>query len=76
MTPELPRCAVCRVGIVVGQPVIFRRDGRVQHTGCPTVTCLMCNREVLPNEPIRRDDRQLLHAYCWMKRARAQISAT
>ena len=73
---ELPRCAVCRVTIEVGQPVVFRQDGRVQHTECPRVICPVCTRDVRPHDPIRRDGDHVLHGNCWTRRFRAAARAT
>jgi len=67
MTAEFPRCAVCRVPIGPGQNVIFRIDGRVQHTECPKVICPVCELPVLPAQPIRREGERLVHANCWMR---------
>jgi len=68
MTAELPRCAVCRVQLEPGQNVVFRDDGRVQHTECPEVLCVLCGRPILPTQPIRRDgDQRLAHANCWTR---------
>ena len=71
MTAELPRCAVCRVQLDPGRNVVFRRDGRVQHTECPEVLCLLCSLPVVPKEPIRRDrEQRIAHANCWMRMLR------
>jgi len=69
---EFPRCATCRVSIQPGLNVVFRPDGRVHHTECPTVVCQICSREVRPADPIRRDGEEMIHANCWIKRQRAQ----
>jgi len=66
---QLPRCAVCRTTLEVRQVVAFRTDGRVQHVQCPHVVCLVCDRPVLPTQPIRRERDRLVHANCWMRRA-------
>ena len=71
MVPELPRCSMCRVKIQVGENLIFRPDGRVQHTNCPPVTCPGCGFAVLPRQPIRREGETMLHSNCWIKRLRA-----
>jgi hypothetical protein len=71
MTRDLPRCARCRVTIQVSQNVVFREDGRVQHPECPPVRCPVCGREVLPGEPIRRQDEWLIHANCWVRQERS-----
>jgi hypothetical protein len=73
---ELRRCAICRVPVEVGQAVVFRQDGRVQHSECPPVTCFVCSGEIRPHEPIRRDGEQLLHGNCWIKRFRAGVRVT
>jgi hypothetical protein len=70
---ELPRCAACRTSITVGDEVVFRQDGRVQHTSCPKVVCPICSREVVPGTPIRRDGEALLHPACWSRRYRSEI---
>jgi len=67
---DLPRCAVCRARIEVGENVIFRRDGRVQHIECPKIVCPVCEVPILPAQPIRRDGERQLHANCWMRWAR------
>src|SRR2546427_12352163 len=36
---ELPRCVACRVTVQVGQSVVFRADGRIQHAECLPVIC-------------------------------------
>jgi hypothetical protein len=69
---DLPRCAVCRVAIEVGQNVVFRGDGRVQHVECPKVVCPVCGAPVLPAQPIRRDGERLVHPSCWQRRLRAR----
>jgi hypothetical protein len=71
MAFEFPRCSMCRVTIQSGEPVIFGRDGRVQHTTCPTVTCPTCGLAILPAQPIRRDGETMLHGNCWAKHYRA-----
>jgi hypothetical protein len=71
MPTELPRCAICRVVVEAGQRVIFRNDGRVQHTECPPVTCFVCSRQIRPHDPIRRDGTEIVHGNCWAKRLRA-----
>jgi hypothetical protein len=73
---ELPRCAVCRVSVQIGQQLTFRPDGRVQHRECPRVTCPVCEREIRPHEPIRRDGEHLLHGNCWLRRYRASERGT
>jgi len=70
MAIEFPRCARCRVTLQPGENVLFRDDGRVQHTDCPDVACPVCGRSILPGTPIRRDGEQMLHANCWMRRFR------
>jgi len=69
---ELPRCAVCRVRVDVGQNVVFRRDGRVQHVECPKVVCPACELPVLPTQPIRRNGERQIHAHCWMRLNRSK----
>ena len=79
MTADLPRCAVCRVQIEPGHNVVFRVDGRVQHTECPKVICPVCDLPVLPNQPIRRDGERgerLVHANCWIRVHRADLAAS
>jgi hypothetical protein len=75
MTIEVPRCARCRTTIHVDQRVIFRRDGRVGHVDCPPVTCPVCEKPIVPGQPIRRGDdgEQLLHANCWIRCYRQTI---
>jgi hypothetical protein len=73
MSAEMPRCALCRTNVQVGQPVTFRADGRVQHTECPKVICPVCSGVIEPDQPIRRDGEQLLHGNCWMRRLRNSI---
>jgi hypothetical protein len=68
---EFPRCANCRISVAVGENVVFRRDGRVEHARCPPVTCPVCSSEILPRTPIRRDGGDLLHPACWARRYRA-----
>jgi hypothetical protein len=71
---DLPRCAVCRTGIQAGQNVVFRVDGRAQHSPCPEVACQACGKPIQPTDPIRRiDEHHLIHANCWMKAHRVQI---
>jgi len=72
MAAEFPRCVVCRTTVEPGQTVVFRPDGRVHHSECPTVQCLVCSREIRPGQPIRRDGGAMLHANCWVKRFRAR----
>ena len=60
MPIELPRCAACRVTVQVGQNVVFRADGRIQHAECPPVICPVCDREIRPPTPIRRDGDQIV----------------
>ncbi|HET7343110.1 MAG TPA: hypothetical protein VFL90_16715 [Methylomirabilota bacterium] len=67
---ELPRCVNCRLSVAVGENVVFRRDGRVEHASCPKVLCPVCLREVAPRTPIRRDGNDLLHPACWARRYR------
>jgi len=67
MAVELPRCANCRVTIKVGQDVVFRLDGRVNHTACPPVICPICTKPVQPQDPIRRDGDTLVHGNCWAR---------
>jgi len=67
---DFPRCVVCRTKIAVGQNVVFRTDGRVQHPECPKVTCAVCSLPILPTHPIRRqgeDEEQQVHANCWLR---------
>ena len=71
MTGDLPRCALCRVAIQVAQNVVFREDGRVQHFECAPVVCPVCGRDVLPGEPIRRQDERPIHANCWLRQKRS-----
>jgi hypothetical protein len=71
MPEPLPHCVMCRVTIEVGQNVVFRSDGRVQHAGCPEVRCPVCARAIRPTDPIRRDGELLVHGNCWMRLARA-----
>ena len=71
---DLPHCATCRTRVKIGENVIFREDGRVQHTECPEVLCPVCNRMILPHEPIRRDGELILHGNCWVKRYRSASS--
>ena len=71
MAAELPTCAVCRLRVQAGQNIVFRADGRVHHSECPTVICPVCARAIAPGHPIRRDGEQLVHGNCWMKRYRA-----
>jgi hypothetical protein len=73
MAAGLPTCAVCRTRVQSGQNVVFRPDGRVHHTECPTVTCPVCTGVVEPGQPIRRDGEQLIHANCWMRRLRTSM---
>jgi hypothetical protein len=68
---EVPRCAVCRVRIEVGENVVFRRDGRVQHVECPKVVCPVCELSVGPTQPIRRDGERQLHTSCWVRLRRS-----
>jgi hypothetical protein len=75
MAAELPRCAVCRVTIQVGQNVVFREDGRVNHVECPPVFCPECGRAISPRDPIRREGEQMLHGNCWVKRFRSTARA-
>lgn len=62
---DFPRCAVCRLEIAPGLNVVFRRDGRVNHTECPPAICRRCGVEVKPLTPIRHDGPGVLHAICW-----------
>jgi hypothetical protein len=68
---ELPRCASCRVTIQPGENVTFRTDSRVSHVECPEVVCPVCTRQILPSDPIRRNEAAMLHGNCWVKRHRA-----
>ena len=70
---EFPRCALCRTSIAPGQSVVFRLDGRAQHVACPEVSCAVCARPILPDEPIRRDGVALVHGNCWLRRERHRI---
>ena len=70
MSPDLPRCAVCRVTIQIGQSVVFREDGRVNHSVCLPVICPVCDHSIAPHEPIRRDGEQMMHGNCWVRRYR------
>ena len=76
MSAELPRCAVCRVSVHPGENLVFREDGRVQHVDCPAVVCPVCGRSITPHDPIRRDDADLLHGNCWIKRFRSAARAS
>ena len=71
MAAELPNCARCRTRVQSGQNVVFRPDGRVEHAECPRVVCVVCERDIRPHDPIRRDSDQLLHGNCWIRRFRA-----
>jgi hypothetical protein len=51
-----------------GINVVFRADGRVQHSVCPQVTCPVCSRAIQPHDPIRRDGDAILHGNCWLRR--------
>ena len=65
---ELPRCASCRVTIEPGENVTFRTDGRVSLVECPEVVCPVCRLRILPGDPIRRNEAEMLHGNCWVKR--------
>ena len=56
------------------QNVVFRVDGRVRHFDCPPVICPVCTRSVRPDDPIRRDERQIVHGNCWIRRHRTRAS--
>jgi len=71
MSAQLPHCAVCRVTIKPAENVVFRPDGRVQHTACPEVICPICSRVIMPDDPIRRDGEAPVHGNCWAQRVRA-----
>jgi len=49
---RLPCCAHCRLVLQLGEPLVFRRDGRVEHVACPEVICPMCHRAIVPGRPI------------------------
>jgi len=68
---EFPRCAVCRITVIAGQQLVFRTDGRVEHAQCPPVTCPVCERDIRPHEPIRREGEHVVHGNCWARRAAA-----
>ena len=70
MSPDLPRCAICRVTIQAGQNVVFREDGRVNHSVCLPVVCPVCDGVVRPHDPIRREGELLVHGHCWARRYR------
>jgi len=70
---DFPRCASCRVRIEPGQNVVFRPDGRVQHSVCPELACRVCARSVRPQDPIRRDGHGLVHSNCWIRLHRAVL---
>jgi hypothetical protein len=70
MSPDLPRCAVCRLTIQAGDNVVFREDGRVHHSVCRPVSCPVCDGVVRPHDPIRRDGDLLVHGRCWARRYR------
>jgi len=67
MAAEFPSCALCRLRVQPGQNVVFRPDGRVNHAECPKVTCPVCNTDIAPGQPIRRDGEQLVHGNCWAR---------
>ena len=63
----LPRCARCRTAVAVGQNVMFRPDGRVEHAACPPITCPSCQERVFTGDAVRRNGEALLHLRCWMR---------
>ena len=70
MTAELPRCVSCRTTIVPGEDVTFRPDGRVQHATCPPLVCAVCSGEISLAGPVHPDGDAVIHASCWIRRAR------
>jgi hypothetical protein len=74
MAMRLPCCAQCRLMLQLGESVVFRRDGRVEHVACPEVICPLCHRAIVPGRPIRRDGEQILHPNCWLKRYRSRAA--
>ena len=69
----LPGCGKCRGAIELGQNVLFRPDGRVEHDACPDVSCSLCGHRIFPQDAIRRDGTKMLHAGCWLRRHRAVV---
>ena len=63
---------MCRVHVLVGQSIVFRDDGRVNHVACPPVLCAVCSASIRPDEPIRRDGDGLVHSHCWVRRYRTE----
>ena len=63
---------MCRVHVRVGQSIVFRDDGRVNHVACPAVLCAVCSGSIRPDEPIRRDGDGLVHSHCWVRRYRTE----
>ena len=63
---------MCRVHVRVGQSIVFRDDGRVNHVACPPVLCAVCSGSIRPDEPIRRDGDGLVHSHCWVRRYRTE----
>jgi hypothetical protein len=55
------------VSIEPGQNVVFRPDGRVEHTTCPEVICPVCSQPIDQHDPIRRDGDRLVHGNCWVR---------
>ena len=76
MPGQMPRCVRCRVNVDVGQSIIFRTDGRVEHVECTPVMCPVCALQIDPGTPIRRDGEALLHSNCWIRQFRAAKRAS
>jgi hypothetical protein len=75
------RCPICS-GVIDPHDapgLVFRPDGRVEHSRCPDPVCPWCLQTVAPSQPKLRSGREIFHRDClrasWSERAIAGGSA-
>jgi hypothetical protein len=79
--PVTARCPICS-GVIDASDspgLVFRPDGRVEHSRCPDPVCPWCLLTVAPSQPKLRSGREIFHRDClrasWSERAIAGGSA-
>jgi len=61
-----PTCPICS-GVIDASDspgLVFRPDGRVEHSRCPEPVCPWCLQTVTPSQPKLRNGREIVHRDC------------
>jgi hypothetical protein len=60
------RCPICSGAVepTDSTGVVFRPDGRVEHSRCPDPVCPWCLQAVAPSQPKLRSGRDIFHRDC------------